>query len=614
MKLDLRVFDNAYNNVLGDGPVICRDATLRRKLDEAGSAKMTLFATDPRTIDLVRQGRFIQLQYSSRNDMRTLGVYRVDAKQVSVVNRTMTLTCTDAMIQLAEKMTLPGLVYENEDVASVMTDLASLAGWTALPEAGLSSQYISVRFAGESVLKAMQVVAESQGLHLRLGDTWKRIEVGAFGADAGVWVDFVEGDGGEQHRSGDLLMVEKMSIKEESADIVNWALVRGGGNGDAALTLERSTRPFVEQTTVNGQTHYIIKDDASIAKWGRREKPIDIKRISPTTTSDASKVNAANALADGGKATLDRMAQPYKSFDMSVRNVTTSLKPGDKLNMRVKSQVDRQGNPVTWIDEAEELWIMAVEEQVSSSGLTNRLTVATIDRYQTDAAQIIVGAVDGVNVQNVGLQPYPSYFPYPSIPGIMDDSTPVHWTFNFSESILDLIDIEMVLIRAPFVATARAASTTTTSDSAPHRHRVLKWNFTSGTAYGSVASAWNDFSYATNSGGSSNSGFFGTFAARDIWTFDAGGVHDHTVPAPDIIYGPVADTEKPVNVDVTVNGDSVATGLFMGSDDVVRFDVTEAILNKAGGFQGDHDIDITCDSGQGMVYGLLWVRAFFTTI
>ena len=56
---------------------------------------------------------------------------------------------------------------------------------------------------------------------------------------------------------------------------------------------------------------------------------------------------------------------------------------------------------------------------------------------------------------------------------------------------------------------------------------------------------------------------------------------------------------------MTVNGVDVtpAGGLFMttGSANEAVIDISSAVLNKAGGFRGDHTIVINCAAGQGEI-------------
>ena len=85
------------------------------------------------------------------------------------------------MVKMVDKITLPGLAYEAQQVGTVLSSLATLAGWT-VSSSGLTD-LISVRFNGENVLKAIAVVAESQGIHIRPSSAVNQIEAGAFGTN-----------------------------------------------------------------------------------------------------------------------------------------------------------------------------------------------------------------------------------------------------------------------------------------------------------------------------------------------------------------------------------------------------------------------------------------------
>ncbi|MDQ7034340.1 MAG: hypothetical protein Q9P01_05745 [Anaerolineae bacterium] len=153
------------------------------------------------------------------------------------------------------------------------------------------------------MLNSMKAVAEIQGLHLR-HKTGTQIEVGAFGTANGYRLEHVEGDTGaiDQYSTMPLLIERMEIVKPRLVISTNYVLGYGAGQGDARLTLEKSTRTGIVTVNDGSRNHYILKDDASIAQYGQIERMVQIKKLAPVGTSEAQQINTANALHDGLQA------------------------------------------------------------------------------------------------------------------------------------------------------------------------------------------------------------------------------------------------------------------------------------------------------------------------
>jgi hypothetical protein len=73
---------------------------------------------------------------------------------------------------------------------------------------------------------------------------------------------------------------------------------------------------------------------------------------------------------------------------------------------------DQDGVIVSWADLNTEFWITKVTESFSAEGVTTSLEISNIDRAIEDTAAVIVGAIEGVTLKNVQVQPYPAVFTY----------------------------------------------------------------------------------------------------------------------------------------------------------------------------------------------------------
>jgi hypothetical protein len=87
----------------------------------------------------------------------------------------------------------------------------------------------------------------------------------------------------------------------------------------------------------------------------------------------------------------------------------------------------------------------------------------------------------------------------------------------------------------------------------------------------------------------------------DIYTFGAAGAQE---------YGIYKDTDYPDNVDVDVNGTTVASGLDSGGAGLTNYsiDITDEVVNKVGGFRANHTITFSCDGGQGEIRAQIIVQ------
>jgi hypothetical protein len=125
----------------------------------------------------------------------------------------------------------------------VVSDLVGLVdGWSANVEASALGKQISARFDGVTVLKALQYLADSYGLHLRQSVGGKRLEFGAFGTDINLTLRNVEHTDISLQDNDDVALIESISVDEDAENVVNRIYPQGGGVGLASFDLAQSTR------------------------------------------------------------------------------------------------------------------------------------------------------------------------------------------------------------------------------------------------------------------------------------------------------------------------------------------------------------------------------------
>lgn len=605
MRIWLDVYNPNHTVMVADGPIFLRSAQVRRGLDETGSCSVDLVGIDPRVVTYLAPRNVCEIWvHEDGFDKRRMGTFVIegDNHTITAGSNARGVSGRSSMLALIDEVLLPGLSYEAQTVETVIDALAAMAGWTADVDASIASDTISVQFAGgESVFKALQVVCEIKGVHLReSASVGKEIEIGPFGDDAGVWIDYMESDGGEIHRRSDSpLLIEQMQIQEESAEIFNYVVGFAGGSGDAAIDLGLSTRGFVETVSANGRTHYIIKDNLSVAVYGKIMRRVDAKRIVPTDTTDSALEYAANAAADAIKAKLDRHKEPQQIYSVMLRNVRTNIQPGDKIHLTYQGMVNKHNVPYKWIDINADFWVMRAVEVVRTDGPVLQLILSNLDRYQADAAGVIVGMIDALQAQEVDVQPYPAKQSWGPFQQPIDTSEGITFKFPIFDDVLRLNSVVAYISRDVWKAVSGVAT-----GGGNHKHKIAEYQSFS-SPFNSALYANGTFHFAQN--GNPLDPATATFriptsALVDMYTFEASGDHTHAIAFDSV----QKDTVKPENLAVTVNGVSVDTGLFPddASDkyvdaDIVKLDITDAVLGKAGGYRAWHEMVISCGTNRG---------------
>lgn len=591
--LEAHIYDPTYSTQLGDGPLHPIRARIRRRLDGIGGGDLTISADDPRAADLLQVRRIVELWRYADPDSprRRVGAFSVEALRFADDTRHLVASGPDLMQRLKDKMTLPGLIYDNLLVRDVLKDLASMAGFTLqFSHNTLPYQRISVRFDGDSLLRAIQVICETQGVHLRLLDGL-RIEVGAFGDASGLRAQQMTHTPPEL--PANTLLPERVELVSSSSDVVNWLLPLGAGAGDAALTLANSTYFDVQTLNRNGRTHYYLKDDASIAQYGQIERRLNVKRLAPIAATDDALRDAANALYDAANAYLERHSSPQDVLRLALRPANATLRPGDRLHLAYNGVIEQDGKPHTLRDFTGDYWLLTADETYSNDAPDGRITleISNVDRYAANAADIVVGKLDEIDVQNIFVQPTLNHFAWGPYQQEIDSSNPVTLKLRVRDATIAVNRALLIVRTVPFTSTAQAASSTPSS----HEHLTMRSN--DGTPAGGMST--QRFTIVEQS-----TGFLYHFdALSDVgpgtrfFSMQPSGTHTH-----DLQYGIQRDSSYPGLLTVTVNGDTVATTIGNTLSALeAELDITDAIRDRVGGFRAAHDISITCGAGQGVV-------------
>lgn len=624
MRIWAVVYNPAYSLVLSDGPIFLESVSVTRSLDRLTRLNAPIAGNDLRAIQYISARNIVEIYVQSVTPAhlpavaaRLVGSFVVDNLDLSIApNGTVkrSIQGTGTMLQLKDTLTLPGLAYDDATIEDIFNDtngLATLAGWTADVEAGIAANTTSVRFDGTSIFKSMQSVTEIQGLHLR-HTAGTVVEVGQFGTANGYVLQYVEGDtGGLDNYDSMNLLIESMDIIEDAAgDFYNYILLYGAGQGDARLDLSKSTRSGIVTVNDGARDHYILKDDASIATYGTIQRMVQIKKLAPVGTSEQQQINAANALYDGGYENLQRHKEPLTKYRVTFRNLPpdVTIQTGDKLRVIYDGVVHKDGltAPYKWLTVNDDFWVMSVTENIGANGVQIQAEIANVDRYQQSAAEIIVGMVESIEVNNIGVQPYPNRRQWGPYQRPVDTSTSLTGKFRIHDDVLKLIAVTALIERSEWTAVAGTAAA-----GGNHKHKVATHITTSttnipcavdaGTHVGNAILPQAQYRYSTSNtipGTTFNMNIaIGSGSQADWYTEGTSDTHTHDVAFAEV----QQDTVKPEDCTLTVNGDVISNTLFptQGSDDQVEIDITDAVLNKVGGFRGFHDIEVSCATERG---------------
>lgn len=240
---------NAAGTLQGSGPVdTVTGLTLSRVLDGPGDIQAQFPLASKRVQDLIDNERRLQWFTSHREQTLYTGETRNLGTQIARRvtgsdggSNTLTVGGPDQLEEL-RRINL-WLAWEKDNVllSTVIDDLESEAsGWT-FTQVSIPLRYVTARFDGVSVLKALQEICARYGLHFRWADD-REIDIGVLEDDAPVALVQATLVTAALLANDDVAVIEAPQWEDNTEGVVNRILPVGGGAGEAALTLEHSTR------------------------------------------------------------------------------------------------------------------------------------------------------------------------------------------------------------------------------------------------------------------------------------------------------------------------------------------------------------------------------------
>jgi len=507
MRVTADVYDSNGNKT-GIGPVIAiKSASVTEQLDGAGSFNLDL-AVDERVLTLINETEVrLQVQtYDAQPSMEWVrGIVRDNQIQDEDSGTRISVSGPDTMDALTERTVGLGRSYNNTTMSAIINGLVGLVpGWSTTIESAVATDLQSTRFDGANVLQALLRCTSEKGIHVRNGLTANTLEIGAFGSlvtnSSGQQVRAIKAPGEmsiELQRNDATIFIDRISRSSKSDDVVNWCIPIGAGEGSAALTLRDCTYaiyneddtlyragtasryPVYRRTNANGIVEYYL-DASSGARL--RQATVAFKEIGPVSNDTSSKQLAANALLQAATAYLDRQKVALVCYKFSAKNVQTRIRPGDKILVQYQGRMEildenRSTTPrLTYMEVNEPLWVLKVTKKISADVITHDFEVATVDRYAMDTTKIVVSMMEAIQARNVSVQTLPMVFPFMAY-DTMQEGTAFGSGYNkgkkarmdlrINDYITDITRIELRFITLPLHLASR------TTFSSPNYYTVF---------------------------------------------------------------------------------------------------------------------------------------------
>lgn len=444
MRVSADVYDESENKLSGGPVTAIQSASITQQLDGAGSFSLNL-VTDERVLSTLVNEAEVRLQVQTTDDDPASewvrGIIRDNDIADGEGGTTIGVSGPDTIHALTERTVGIGRSYNNQTIQTIINALVALVpNWSASVDSTIASDLQTVRFDGANILQCLIRMVEEKGCHFRNGLAPNTLEFGEFGdlataPDGRIVHAIAPPDvvSNELQENQAIILIDKISQSNKSSDVINWCIPIGAGEGSAALTLRDTTYtiykedgtiyragtasryPIYRRTNANNIVEYYV-DASGGARL--RQATVSFKQIGPVVNSLIAKQLAANALAEATFAYLDRQKVLLVSYKLSAKNVKANIRPGDKIMVTYQGRIEiydetRSKSPrLTYLDVNEPLWVMKVSKRVSGDQITHDYEVSTIDRYKMDESRIVVSMMEAVQARNVSVQTFPQVIPF----------------------------------------------------------------------------------------------------------------------------------------------------------------------------------------------------------
>lgn len=379
--------------ITGPGPIATAQSWRNvRRLSREGEIAFTMPAVDPRAALLAEKN--VARCYSIRANARTeFGAGVIDDITLDTSTpggATIQVAGSDLLSELRNKSVGFLQLDNTNDPFNVTTGIMfyAPAGWTVTGYS-TTAAYVTLSFAGESVLEAIVKIADVTGERFRLGPgrtiVWLRNDIVASGVRCARRGDVVG-----LLSNPDMAVITKLTKQHTSRDLATKIYPFGAGNGDARLTLALTTsagapgtgatHDYTFTAAVGSVTHSFtlhidgtdnrlcyIRDDTAVAVSGTIERHVSFPDVTPKTTGGTDVTNASNQLFDIAVAHLVRVCKPQELYELSVTKLDKAIEPGQTVDVVYSETDETSGYKIVNINAT--LLVLEVTTEMDNQGV-----------------------------------------------------------------------------------------------------------------------------------------------------------------------------------------------------------------------------------------------------
>lgn len=392
--------EDSSGNRIGSGPLRASQFNTEDNLSACGDFSFVVFASDPNLSGLAEKRIAVCKYVDINGNLQTFGsgvIDKIERKisedgrlEISVSGNNLV---RELMYRSVGTLDLSGVGGAGVTDAPEQIMALAPAGWAIIDGVTVANVYTG--YNGESVLNAIAGVGEYIGEHWRLG-TGRTIEwIGPASTFVASGVRAVQhiNDPVAAETVADIALITSFQEVSDSAELLTRVIPRGSGNGGVVLTLASITDVAPIGYTVSAGSNY-VKRDASEVSYGRIERALDFKDITPLSNTTADIQAAANMLMQACVEHLRRYGEPQKFYNIGLQ-VNQILRVGTTLRVVYRLLVD--GAVVYDIDS--EFNIIKVQNQITENGIhTTGVTISTIDRLPQSDNEFLAATIQASRI------------------------------------------------------------------------------------------------------------------------------------------------------------------------------------------------------------------------
>ena len=261
------------------------------------------------------------------------------------------------------------------------------AGWSVEDEAAGAdpepANLPKLQFGGESVLTALQKLAEDTGEHFRLGSGKTLVWIQSTVASGIRAIGAHGGDSVSLKGNAVICLIESLRVTEDHYEVATRVYPYGAGRGIGRVTLANATDSKAGYT-IDTANNYIVVDTESAGT--REERTLRFPEIGTEYDDAVQSEGASNDLLTAAHEWLSRHIAAQEAYRVSVLKLDGAVEPGETLD--VFYQEYRDGTQVVDIDAT--LHVLEATHEINGEGVrTTALYLGSVDTWPQSGGAVV---------------------------------------------------------------------------------------------------------------------------------------------------------------------------------------------------------------------------------